>query len=184
MDNLLKQVPENLRDRFKEITALTDRFCEEHLDDEYRDLCREMAAVLCIEGAPVSSGKAAGWAAGIVYSVGWVNFLTSDRSQPHHLKAEDMARALGASPATMMAKAKVIRKGLDLQRMDPRWSRHEILEHNPLVWMVQDRQGFIHDLRQEPREVQEEAYRRGMIPFIPGEAPEEEEPGGPAVGKT
>jgi hypothetical protein len=101
MDELLEEVPEKLRPRFAEIVALTDRFCDDHLDQEFKGLCREMAAVLCRERFPVTSGKAAGWAAGIVYSVGWVNFL-GDPSQPHHVKAEDMARAVGVSPATLM----------------------------------------------------------------------------------
>ncbi len=75
MDELLQEVPERLRRRFAEIVALTDRFCEAYLDDEFKRLCRVMAAVLCQERFPVTSGKAAGWAAGIVYSIGWVNFL-------------------------------------------------------------------------------------------------------------
>ena len=90
--------------------AITDRFCAAHLDQEYRDLCRELAAALCREGFPVTSGKAAGWAAGVVYSVAWVNFL-GDPSQPHHMKAEDMARAVGVSPATMMAKVSTTMRG-------------------------------------------------------------------------
>jgi hypothetical protein len=167
-DERLRQVPEGLRGRYAEIVATTDRFCESHLNEEYRDLCRDMAMVLCRDGCPVTSGKAAGWAAGIVSSIAWVNFL-GDPSQPHHMKADDMARTLGVSPATMMAKAKVIREGLDLRRMDPDWCVTGMLKENPLVWMVQDKQGFIHDLRQAPREVQEEACRRGLIPFLPGE---------------
>jgi len=169
MDELLRQAPEKVRGRFAEVVAITDRFCERHLDAEYRDLCRAMAAVLCREGYPVTSSKAAGWAAGIVYSVAWVNFL-GDPSQAHHMTAEEMARAVGVSPATMMAKARVIRDGLDLHRMDPRWATRDMLEHNPLVWMVEDRSGFLHDLRRAPRQVQEEAYRRGLIPFVPDDA--------------
>ncbi len=153
-DELLRQVPEPLRVRFADIVAVTDRFCDEHLDAEFKRLCRDMAVVLCREGCPVASGKAAGWAAGVVYSVAWVNFL-SDPSQPHHMRAEDMARAAGVSPATLMNRAKVVREGLGLRRMDPRWSTTDMLEHNPLVWMVQDRHGMIHDVRQAPREVQE-----------------------------
>jgi hypothetical protein len=136
MDQLFQQLPEKLRDRFAEIVAITDRFCGALLDAEFKQLCRDMAVVLCQEGCPVTSGKAAGWAAGIVYSVGWVNFL-GDPSQPHHMTGEDMAKAVGVSPATMMNKAKVIRKGLDLRRMAPRWSTKGILQHNPLVWMVE-----------------------------------------------
>jgi hypothetical protein len=166
-DDLLRQVPEKLRPRFAEIVALTDRFCEDHLDEEFRQLCREMAVALCQEGFPVGSGKAAGWAAGVVYSVAWVNFL-GDPSQPHHLKAEDMARLLGVSPATLMNRAKVVREGLGIRRMDPRWSTKGMLANNPLVWMVEVN-GLPYDIRMAPRHVQEEAYRRGLIPFMPGE---------------
>jgi hypothetical protein len=172
MDELLKQVPVKLRDRYREIVALTDQFCDEHLDEEYKQLCREMAAAVCQEGSPVTKGKDVGWAAGVVGAVAWVNFL-SDPSQPHHMRTDDMARALGVSPATLAAKVKVIRNGLDLQRMDPAWTVPSRLEDNPLAWLVQDQNGLIHDLRQAPREVQAEAYRRGLIPFIPGERPEE-----------
>jgi hypothetical protein len=169
-EELLRQVPDESRGRFAEVVALTDRFCAAHLDTEYRDLCRDMAAVLCREGCPLASGKAAGWAAGIVYSVAWVNFL-GDPSQPHHMKAEDMARAIGVSMATLMNRAKVIRQGLDLHRMDPRWSTKGMLERNPLVWMVAVN-GLPYDIRQAPRQVQEEAYRRGLIPFVPDEGTE------------
>jgi hypothetical protein len=171
MDELSREVPPKLRERFAEIVAATDRFCDAHLDAEFKALCREMAVALCREGAPVSSGKAAGWAAGVVYSVAWVNFL-GDPSQPHHMKGEDIARGLGVSPATMMNKAKVIRQGLDLSRMDPRWSTKGMLDHNPLVWLVEVN-GVPFDIRQAPRHVQEEAYRRGLIPYLPGEEQEE-----------
>jgi hypothetical protein len=170
IEELVGQVPAKLRKRLGEIIAITDRFCDEYLDEEFKLLCREMAAVLCVGGCPVASGKAAGWAAGIVYSVGWVNFLV-DPSHPHHMKAEDMARGAGVSPATLMNRAKVIREGLDLHRMDPGWSTRGILERNPLVWMVEI-DGLPYDIRQAPRPVQEEAVRRGIIPFLPGEAEE------------
>jgi hypothetical protein len=158
-------VPESLRPRCAEITTLTDAFCKIHLDEEYAALCREMTALLCRSGAPVKNGKAASWAAGVVYSVGWVNFL-GDPSQPHHLKTDDMARLLGVSPATLAAKARVIRDALDLHRLDPRWTVPSRLEDNPFAWIAEVN-GLPVDLRKEPRPSQEEAYRRGLIPFIP-----------------
>jgi len=60
----------------------------------------------------VRDRKPRSWAAGIVYSVGWVNFL-SDPSQEPHMKTADLAEAIGVSEATIMAKSKVIREGLD-----------------------------------------------------------------------
>jgi hypothetical protein len=167
MDPLVEQIPEKLRGRFADIVTATDRFCGEHLDAEFKRLCREMVAALCMEDCPVTSGKAAGWAAGVVYSIGWVNFL-GDPAQPHHMTAEDMAKGVGVSEATLMNRAKVIRQGLDLSRMDPRWSTKGILDHNPLVWMVEIN-GLPYDIRQAPRHVQEEAVRRGIIPYLPGD---------------
>jgi DNA-binding XRE family transcriptional regulator len=134
-DVVVVPVPAKLRMSLKEVLATTDRFCDEYLDEEFKELCRDMAAVLVLEGFPLASGKAAGWAAGIVYSVGWVNFL-GDPSQPHHMKAEEMARAIGVSPATLMNRARDIREGLGLVRMDPRWSTKGMLERHPLVWMA------------------------------------------------
>jgi hypothetical protein len=174
MDDLLKQVPKELRDRFTEIVTITDRFCNEHLNDEYKQLCREMVAILCRDGAPVTQGKAVSWASGIISALGWVNFL-SDPSQSPHMRTEDVARALGVSKATMAAKSRVIRQGLDLHPLDPDWTLESNLGKNPLVWMVQDRSGLIHDLRMAPRHVQEEAYRRGLIPYVPADRPEETE---------
>ena len=133
---VIVRLPPRLGKRLGEILAITDRFCDEHLDGEYKELCRDMAAALCVAGFPLTSGKAAGWAAGIVYSVGWVNFI-ADPSQPHHMRAEDMAPALGVSPATLMNRARDIREGLGLVRMDPRWSTKAMLDRNPLLQLAE-----------------------------------------------
>jgi hypothetical protein len=65
-NELLRQVAEKLRNRLTDIVAITDCFCEGHLDDEFKGLCGDVAAALCVEGLPLGKGKAAGWAAGIV----------------------------------------------------------------------------------------------------------------------
>src|SRR5688572_30782865 len=84
-DDVVVRVSDSMARRLREILAMTDCFCKERLDEEFAVLCQDMAATLCVQGFPLESGKAAGWAAGIVYSVGWVNFL-NDPSQPHHMK--------------------------------------------------------------------------------------------------
>ena len=171
MDDLLKKVPKDLRTRFTEIVAITDQFCDEQLTDEYKELSREMAVAICRKGSPVVTGKAVSWAAGIISTLGWVNFL-GDPSQKPHMRQEDIAKALGLSKATMAAKAKIIRDGLDLQPLDPNWCLPSKLDDNPMVWMVQDKKsGIIYDIRMAPRHVQEEAFRQGVIPYIPGQGP-------------
>jgi hypothetical protein len=42
------------------------------------------------------------------------------------------------------------------------------VEENPLVWTLEV-DGFMVDVRQMPRELQEEAYRKGLIPYIPAD---------------
>jgi hypothetical protein len=167
MDELLAQVPAKLHKRFRDIVALTDTFCKAHWNAESRGLCREMAVAVCQEGLPVTSGKAASWAAGIVASVGFVNFL-GDPSQPHHMTMDEMAEKIGVSSATLHAKAKVIRDSLGIRRMDPRFSTKGMTDKNLLNWLVEI-DGLPFDIRQAPREVQETAFRKGLIPYIPAD---------------
>jgi hypothetical protein len=42
------------------------------------------------------------------------------------------------------------------------------MEHNPMAWTVSVN-GFIVDARSLPRPLQEEAYRKGLIPYLPDE---------------
>jgi hypothetical protein len=64
------------------------------------------------------------------------------------------------------AKSKTIRDMLKILAFDPEWTLPSKLADNPMAWMIQIN-GFIVDARSMPRDVQEEAFRRGMIPYIP-----------------
>jgi hypothetical protein len=50
--------------------------------------------------------------------------------------------------------------------MDPAWMLRSIVVQNPLVWMAEVN-GFLVDLRKMPREVQEIALAKGLIPYLP-----------------
>ena len=54
MNDLVQRVPKNFRWLFTTIVELTDDFFAEHLNDEYRQLCREMAVKLCRKGTPLT----------------------------------------------------------------------------------------------------------------------------------
>ena len=150
------------------IVALTDAFCREHLDDEYAALCRKLAGVLARKRpSPLTHGKPESWASGIVRVVGWVNFI-DDPSQPDHMRLSDIDKRIGVSEATGSAKSMAIRNLLRIRRFDPEWTLPSRMDQNPMVWMIQVN-GLLVDARREPREVQEEAFRKGLIPYIPGE---------------
>ena len=77
-------VPRKMRERYEAITRITDEFCHEHLNEEYADLSRKMAATLSRKRlSPLESGRLRSWAAGIVYALGRVNFLSDDSREPH-----------------------------------------------------------------------------------------------------
>ena len=167
------EVPAEYRREFLEIAAVTDGFCTASLNEEYLQLCRAMAVAICQAGSPVKRGKRESWACGIVYSVGWVNFLT-DPSQEPHVKAEEIAKWFGISMATMHNKSKVIREGLDLVPFDPDFCLRSRLDDNPLVWMIEI-DGFIIDMRHAPRGMQIAAYENGLIPYVPSEHTDDNE---------
>jgi hypothetical protein len=162
------EVPAEFRQAYLEIVSLTDEFCNERLNAEYQELCREMTISICQDGSPVIRGKRASWASGIVYSVGWINFL-GDPSQQPHVRSEEIAKWFGVSTGTMLSKAKTIREGLDLIPLDPAFTLPSRLDDNPLIWMIELENGLIIDIRHAPREAQVTAYEHGLIPYVPAD---------------
>ncbi len=161
-------VPEALRPRYDEIVALTDALCKEHLNDEYAQVCREMAAALARKRpSPLSGGKANSWACGIAYTVGSVNFLF-DKSQTPHMRADELCTWFRLSKSTGGNKSNQIKQILKIGILDPQWTLPGRMEDNPMAWMVMVN-GFIVDARSLPRPIQEEAYRKGLIPYIPSD---------------
>jgi len=157
-----------MRATYDAAVAPTDAFCRDHLDDDYRELARDMAAALCRKRpSPLASGRPRTWACGIAYALGQVNFL-SDRSTRPHMAMADVCAGFGVGQSTASAKARAISDALGIHPLDPRWSVPSLLGRNPLVWMAEVN-GMLVDLRHMPREVQEIAFGRGMIPYIPAD---------------
>jgi len=154
-------------DAFDKILELTSEFCQKYLNDEYRELCEDLTWAVREEGLPIESGKPGSWASGIVHAIGWINFL-HDPAQSPHMTSAQVAEGFGVSQGTMLAKSKIIREELDIIALDPDWCLPALLKDNPLVWMLEVN-GFVTDIRIAPRKVQEEAYRLGLIPFIPAD---------------
>jgi hypothetical protein len=162
------KIPKIMQARFEEITSLTDAVCRRHLNDEYAEMSRKMAATLARKRpSPLAGGRAYVWACGIVYSVGFVNFIF-DKSFPPYLSAEELCAAFGVAKSTGYNKSKEIRDLLDLMQFDPRWTLPSLMDANPMAWMISVN-GLIVDVRRAPRPIQEEAFRKGLIPYLPGQ---------------
>ncbi len=161
-----ENVPKPMQEKYKEIIEITDSFSRENLNDEYAQLIRFAVAALCRKRpSPVGTGKANTWACGVAHAIGMVNFLF-DKSQSPHISAKDLYQKFGVGESTGNAKSKAVRTMLGMYQLDPNWSLPSRLESNPMVWMLSVN-GMIVDIRSLPREVQEIAFEKGLIPYIP-----------------
>jgi hypothetical protein len=161
-----QSVPKEMQARFDEISQLTDTFSQTYLNDEYTQIFRQLTATLCRKRpSPLARGKATTWACGIIHALGMVNFLF-DSSQTPHVSASQIWEHFGLSSSTMQAKSKQIRDLLNIYPMDPNWTIPSMIGENPLIWMLEIN-GLIIDVRSAPRAIQEEAFLRGLIPYVP-----------------
>lgn len=160
-------VPKALQPVFDAVSQAIDGFCTEHLNDEYSQVSRELAAALCRKRpSPLLKGKPGQWACACVYVIGSTNFL-HDKTQTPHLPLGRVCELFGIGKSTVTTKARNIQELMGISQLDPRWTLPSKLIDNPMVWMLEVN-GLIVDLRNAPLELQEEAFRRGLIPFVPG----------------
>jgi Domain of unknown function (DUF6398)/Plasmid pRiA4b ORF-3-like protein len=161
-----EDVPKAMEERFNSIVAITDEFALQHLNKEYAQLIRQATAALCRKRpSPLEKGQAKTWACGITHAIGMVNFLF-DSSQKPHVSVNELYQWFGISASTGQGKSKLVRDTLDMQQLDPEWCLPSRIDDNPLVWMLSVN-GLIMDIRHAPLGAQVEAFRRGLIPYIP-----------------
>jgi hypothetical protein len=165
MERSLPKIPHQTSELYNKIAELTDSFCEQFLNEEYLQLCREMAAALCRKKSLAKGGRPESWAGGIVHALGAINFLFDKASEPY-LPVGEIAKGFSMSMATVAAKSKIIRDEFELMYFDPDWSLPSKIDDNPLAWMVTIN-GLLCDARDLSLELQQELVDEGIIPYIP-----------------
>ena len=166
------KIPKELRPVVEEIVGITDSVCLSVLDEEYADLARRAVAKLARKRpSPLQAGRRATWAAGVVYALGHVNFLSDPASQPC-VTADQLSAAFGVAKSTMSSKARQVRDLLRISHFSPELQRADVAAQNPLAWII-DVNGLAVDARQVPPDIQAEAFQRGLIPYIPVLGPDE-----------
>jgi hypothetical protein len=161
-------VPPDVRPKYEAITALTDAFCNRHLNEEYAEMCRRLTVALARKRpSPLVRGRAEVWACGIVRTIGWANVLDNPKSSPY-MKLIDIDPEFGVANSTGQGKSMAIKKMFGIGRLNPDWTLPSRMGDNPVVWKVEVN-GMLVDIRQESRERQEAAFREGLIPYIPAD---------------
>jgi hypothetical protein len=161
-----EKIPKSMAEKFTTITALTDSFSKKYLNEEYKVMIHRVVGALARKRpSPLLKGKENIWAAAAVHAVGRVNFL-DDPSQSPHCKSKAIYEFYGIADSTGQNKSKEIRDMLKMGQLSPDWTIPSLLVNNPLVWMLEVN-GLIVDIRQAPLELQQVAYEKGLIPYIP-----------------
>jgi hypothetical protein len=79
-----QRIPKAMAEKFAAITTLTDAFCDEKLNDEYREMIHQVVGALARKRpSPLLRGTEKVWAAGAVHAVGRINFLDDPSQTPH-----------------------------------------------------------------------------------------------------
>lgn len=163
-----ENVPKSMQPTFDSIVQLTDMFSKKHLNEEYAQLIRYATAAMCRKRpSPLSKGRINTWACGITYAIGFVNFLF-DKSETPYISAEKMCKEFSISKSTGGSKSKIVKDSLNMMQLDPNWCIPSKLDDNPMAWIIQYN-GFMVDVRDLPKSVQEIAYEKGIIPYIPAD---------------
>ena len=117
-----EKVPKALAEKFAAITALTDDFCAQHLNDEYRQVIHSLVGTLARKRpSPLLKGKESIWAAAVVHAIGRINFL-DDPAQTPHCKPTVIFEFFGVVESTGQTKSREIQKLLDVGPLSPEWT--------------------------------------------------------------
>jgi hypothetical protein len=169
-----EDVPKAMEAKFNAIVKITDEFGHQHLNDEYAQLIRQATAALCRKRpSPLDKGQEKTWACGITHAIGVMNFLFDSSNSPH-ISAKELYKWFGIAESTGQSKSKLVRDTLKMRQYDSNWCLPSGMDDNPLIWMLSVN-GFLMDIRNAPLGAQIEAYRKGLIPYIPGHKENSEE---------
>lgn len=131
----ISEIDKDYRERYTELLEIIESFCNSHLNDEYLDSCYRLAADFCQDGSPALSGKAKSWAAGLIWAIGRVNFLSDPSFEPC-MTQKEFSKAIGVSTATISAKCREVWDGLQLMQLDPDYIVESKAKDNPLAMLA------------------------------------------------
>ena len=129
--------------RYEDLVALTDRYCQDALDEEFMLLTQTLARSLVAQPKPlVMNGQVETWAAAIVYALAEVNQLYEENATGYWLDPNVLCAAFNRSPNTTANRAHRIRKQLGIGSLDPNWTHSAHRENDPRTHLVRVR-GFL-----------------------------------------
>jgi hypothetical protein len=128
------RIPQDKRERFREVAALVEQFGQAHLDEELTGYVHELWRRICRRKTlDCRRGQARIWAASVVHVIARMNFLF-DRTQSVHLTFDTICAAFQTSKTTVGGKATEIARALGLSPLgEPGLCRKELIDSFTMV---------------------------------------------------
>lgn len=140
--------------RKEELIGLTAGFCDEHLNQEYKELCEKLISKMARKHqVPFLRGNTEIWAASIIHALGSINFLFDKDSEPY-VSADDICAYFGTAKNTISNKARLIRNMFNMNYWDNEFSTSDMLANDPFAEYVEI-DGFVVNINALPPELQE-----------------------------
>jgi len=125
-----------INEKAHQLISLTTAFCEQQLDDEYEQLCEKLIRKMSRKrNVPYLSGGIEIWAAGVIYALGQINFL-SDRSFEPYATPDDICDHFGTNKSTTSQKAKAIRDMFKMTYGDDEFSTERNKKDDPFAKLM------------------------------------------------
>lgn len=116
--------------RQEQLIEMVSRFCEKHLDEEYKTLCVKLVEKLGRKReVPFKRGKLENWASGVIYTIGQLNFLFDESFEPY-ATPDEICDYFKTKKSTASNKARDIRKLLNLKLGNDEFSTELIKEYD------------------------------------------------------
>ena len=126
----------------EKIIELTTSFCDEKLNEEYKELSIKLVEKLGRKhDVPFKRGKLEIWASAVIYALGQINFLF-DKSFEPYATPDDICNYFNTKKSTVSNKAHDIRKMLNMGHFDEEFSTGALLESQPKFYLDEE-SGFM-----------------------------------------
>ena len=127
---------DRLQNTTDQLVKLTSDFCDQKLDTEHKILARKLIYQLKKKNSlPMDFEKPGDVAAGVIHAIGSVNLLFDDTFEPY-ITERELYQYFDADPDTTMLFSDHIKRQLNLNVFDSKYSTHIENEDNPVKNMV------------------------------------------------
>ena len=131
------------KDKEKQLLDMVESFCEEHINEEYGELCSNLVKKMGRKHeVPFKRGKIEIWASAVIYAIGQINFLF-DKSFEPYVTSDEICDYFNTKKSTVADKAKKIRDMFKMGHYDNEFSTNHMQDSNPMKDMVMTDNGLI-----------------------------------------